>query len=91
MATLEKLLGVSTGKEFLSFLLSQFSQGQSVVARVHLLGLVLRPPPVEVGDGVLQGAPLVLHALLLVRNAHLHLVKLGVQLKTRRIYVRVQK
>ena len=55
-----------------SFLLAELSKSaQSVVARAHLVRLVLCFPPLEVRDLVVQGPPLVLHHPLLVGDCSL--------------------
>ena len=65
----------------LSLFLSQLAQGQRVVAGVHLVVGELGLSPLEVLDVLLQDPALVLNALLLVRNADLHVVKFGMKLE----------
>lgn len=69
----------------ISFFLSKFSQGQSVVTRVHFLLLVLDLSPLEVCDLVLQKPSLILYRFLLIGHRDLHLVKPGMQLEEKAI------
>ena len=68
-----------------SLLLSELSEGESVMAGVHLLCLVLRLPAMKICDLFLQHSALVLHALLVLRHVLLHVVEPGVQLKSNSI------
>ena len=52
-------------------LLAELAQGERVVARAHLVALVLRLPPLEVRDLLVQTPPLILHHALLISNSRL--------------------
>ena len=55
------------------------------MSSVHLVLGELRLPSLEILDVLLQDPPLVLHALLLIRDTDLHVVKLGVQLENKTV------